>query len=167
MKKVFTVEIPEFMTHVNKTKTKKLKINGQTIYSGNLHHYTRAKVVEQMHVYLEEYIKEQLGEADLSHLFPLEISLHFFAPINYGNVRIYKQEVRWKQPEDDHEPNWDVDNQWIWGKCFNDTLIKCGYAPDDNVRYIKSSGKTTFEEVDTFEERKLIFVIRKATPYAI
>ena len=157
----YVIEIPEFMTHANKTKTKYVKINGQTIYSGNLHHYTRAKVVNQMHEFLGEYIKKELGEADLSHLFPLKISTYFYAPINYGDVRMYKGEVRWKEPADDYEPSWDVDNQWIWGKCFNDTLTHLGYVPDDNARFVKSSGETTFVEVDEFKKRKLVFVISK------
>ena len=161
----YEVEIPQFITHVEKTKTKKLKINGQTIYSGNLHHYTRAKVVKQLHEYLSEYIKEQLGEADLSHLFPLQITLHFFSPLNYGDIRMYKGNLSWKKPADDYEPSWDADNQWIWGKCFNDSLVKCGYVPDDNVAYIQSSGKVVFNEVEELDDRKLLFVIEKSKTY--
>lgn len=161
----YEVEIPQFITHVDKTKTKKLKINGQTIYSGNLHHYTRAKVVKQLHEYLSKHIKEQLGEADLSHLFPLQITLHFFSPINYGDIRIYKGGLSWKKPVAGYEPSWDADNQWIWGKCFNDSLVKCGYVPDDNVAYIQSSGKVVFNEVEELNDRKLLFVIEKSKTY--
>lgn len=161
----YEVEIPQFITHVEKTKTKKLKINGQTIYSGNLYHYTRAKVVKQLHEYLSEYIKEQLGEADLSHLFPLQITLHFFSPLNYGDIRMYKGNLSWKKPADGYEPSWDADNQWIWGKCFNDSLVKCGYVPDDNVAYIQSSGKVVFNEVEELDDRKLLFVIEKSKTY--
>ncbi len=158
---IIRITIPEFMTHAKKSKTKHLKINGQAIYNGSLHTFTRAKVVKQMHDYIRPFVNEELKGRDLSRLFPLSITLEFHAPINYGNVRLYKGEVKWKPPVEGFIATWDADNMWLWGKVFNDELTESGYIEDDSVSYVTHSGGVKFRAVDTFEERKLVFVIQK------
>lgn len=160
MKKEFKVTIPEFMTHANKSKNKYLKINGQRLYSG-LNPHVRSSIVKQMHDYVRCYIKDQLKGKNLKSLGLLRIRLEFHAPINYGDVRMYKGEVKWKEPKTDYLAEWDVDNMWIWGKIFNDTLTEEGFINDDSVSYVKASGEVMHVPVKTFDERKLIFVISK------
>ena len=160
MKKEFKVTIPEFMTHANKSKNKYLKINGQRLYSG-LNPHVRSSIVKQMHDYVRCYIKDQLKGKNLKSLGLLRIRLEFHAPINYGDVRMYKGEVKWKEPKKDYLAKWDVDNMWIWGKIFNDTLTEEGFINDDSASYVKASGEVMHVPVKTFDERKLIFVISK------
>jgi len=160
-KEVIKITIPEFMTHAQKSKLKYLKINGQAIYNGSLHPFTRAKVVKQMHEYVKPFIDEELKGRDLSRLFPLSIRLEVHVPINYSSVRRLKGEIRWSPPKDGYIANWDVDNLWIWGKVFNDELTESEYITDDSVSYVTDSGGVRFKEVATFKERKLVFVITK------
>lgn len=158
------ITIPEFMTHVNKSKFKYFKINGQAIYSGNLHPRTRALVVETMHKYIKRYVPTT---TDLTGMYPLKITLKFYAPVNYGNVSLRTDKktngkyLCWNMPEVGYMPTWDADNQWIWGKCFNDVLKEQGIIPDDNVAYIKSSGEVVWEEVADIKDRKLVFIITR------
>lgn len=160
-KEVIKVTIPQFITHVNKTKKTKTKINGQNIFNGRLHHYTRASMVKDLHEYLKPYVDKALKGKDLSSLLPLSIRLEVYAPINYGSVRYYKGEIRWKKPAKGYVANWDADNLWIWGKVFNDTLTENGYIEDDSVSFITDSGRVKFKRVDEFDKRKLVFVITK------
>lgn len=158
-KKVITLEIPEFQTHVQMTKTKYRKVNGQSLYVG-MNHFMRAKIMSQLHTYLSQFIDDKWVLAP-----PVEIRLEFHVPINYGTVKLMKDKnlgyhtLRWKAPPEGYAPNWDADNQWIWTKAFNDTLVKQGVIPDDSVQYIKASGEVRFVEVETIQERKLVFVI--------
>jgi hypothetical protein len=157
---IIKVVIPEFITHIHQSKKKLIKINGQKMYSG-LHPMVRTKIVDQMHDYVRTYINEELQGRDLSRLYPLNVSLEFHAPINYGSVRQYKGEIRWKAPKPGYIPNWDADNQWIWGKVFNDTLTEEGYIEDDNIKYVTSSGKVKYRQVKDFKDRKLVFIIKQ------
>lgn len=160
-KEEIRITIPEFMTHVNKSKVKYIKINGQSIYNGRLNPFTRAKMVKQMHEYVRPYINKELKGRDLSRLYPLSIHLEFHAPINYGNVRLLKTGISWKPALPDFKATWDVDNMWIWGKIFNDELTESGYIEDDSVSFVTSSGRVQFKEVADFRDRKLVFVITK------
>tara|TARA_R110000765_G_scaffold26628_3_gene64903 strand:- start:5497 stop:5994 length:498 start_codon:yes stop_codon:yes gene_type:complete len=162
--KEFRVTIPEFMTHANKSKNKYMKINGQRLYSG-LNPHVRSAIVKQMHDYVRDYINKQLKGVDLSKLGLIRIRLEFHAPINYGDVRMFKGEVRWKAPKDDYIAGWDVDNMWIWGKIFNDTLTEEGFIVDDSASYVSASGEVMHVPVKTFDERKLVFVISKCNQW--
>lgn len=159
-KEEIRVTIPEFITHVNKSKTKFIKINGQRLYSG-LNPHVRSSIVSQMHDYVRDYINRELKGRPLHRLYPLRTRLEVHAPINYGDVRMYKGEIRWKPPKPNYEASWDADNLWIWGKTFNDTLKEEGYVVDDSVSYIQAAGEVKHVPVKTFDERKLVFVITK------
>ena len=157
------IEIPKFVTHIPKSKNSFVKINGQRLYTG-VNHYLRSKIVREIHKFVKNYIPSDL---DISHMLPIRIKLEFHSPINYGNVQMRKDNngtyrVMWKKPDDNFVPKWDVDNQWIWGKCFNDMLTELKIIPDDNVSIIKAAGEVEFFEVENFEDRKLVFVISKA-----
>lgn len=157
----------KFPTHVPVTRNKKApnkyqKISGQSLYSGSMNHYQREIAVEWLHNYLL-IEKSQTYWDGLKHVlstteYPLKIHLYFHAPLNYGTVRRLKGNVVWHPAEPDYIPNWDIDNQWIWGKLFCDVLQIAGAIPNDNVKFINRS---TIEFVDTLdlEDRKLVFKI--------
>lgn len=154
------IVIPQFMTHAPMSKTKFIKINGQRLYSG-LNPHVRSAIVNRMHKYLEPYIEEVFGDLSLDDLLPLRIRLEVHVPINYGDVRMVKGELKWKVPKEGYEASWDVDNLWIWGKTFNDTLTQLGHLKDDSATFVQASGEVKHVKVDTFDDRKLIFIITK------
>lgn len=149
------IEIPQFITHIQKTKNTYIKINGQKIFVG-MNHHLRSLIVRKLHDYIKTYIPKDL----VLPKTPLKISLDFYAPINYGSVQRRNNILTWKPASKNYVPSWDADNQWIWGKCFNDTLTELGLLKDDNVGIIKSSGEVNFIEVATLDERKLVFKIK-------
>ena len=53
--KELKIEIPHFITHIAKTKTKWVKINGQRLYTG-MNHHLRALIIRRMHTYIQQYI---------------------------------------------------------------------------------------------------------------
>jgi hypothetical protein len=57
--------------------------------------------------------------------------------------------------------NWDVDNLWIYIKCFQDLLVELKLIPDDDIRYIRTSGEINFTPVQDEEQRQLIFTIEE------
>jgi hypothetical protein len=167
-KNTIKVIIPQFITHIEKTNNKIasnkfIKINNQLIYNSNLNRFARNIVVINMHNYIISHInkKFQLNK------YPYQISLNFYAPINYGSIsrRFIKSEkdfkIICKEPSKDYTPNWDIGNYGdIWLKTFADALQIKGCLKDDNVKYIKSIGPTTFIQEDLFENRKLEFIIK-------
>ena len=163
--KELRIEIPEFITHIPKSKNKYIKINGQRIYSG-MNHHLRALLVRKIHTYLSPFVKAYFKKKSLNLLSRtnLKVKLEFHAPINYGQVQMRKDKngiyrTVWKAPKIDYKPTWDCDNQWIWGKCFDDVLTEEGIIVDDSIDVIRSSGEVEFHQVETFEDRKLVFVI--------
>ena len=159
MGKELKVEIPGFITHVRKSKNHFIKINGQKIFVG-MNHHLRSLIVRRMHSYLSKFIPDDL---DVNEITPLKISLELHVPRNYEHVRMNKKGILiWKKPKEDFVPRWDADNMWIWGKCFNDVLVKKGVISDDNVSIVRESGAVKWVEVETLEDRKLIFKINKA-----
>jgi hypothetical protein len=117
--------------------------------------------VKEMHDYVKPFIMKGLKGASLDALHPLRIRLEVHAPVNYGDVRRIKGEVRWKEPAEDYVASWDADNLWIWGKTFNDTLTENGFIEDDSVSFVRASGEVKFVPTKTFDERKLVFIISK------
>jgi len=109
-----------------------LKINGQAIYSGNMRPMVRAKVVNAMKEFFAEHIK------DMRVLrWPYRIEADLYAPIAAGN--------------------WDLDNQWIYHKCFIDALVAEGKLFDDNIMFVTGSPGFRYFPVDEPEQRKLVY----------
>jgi len=66
-----------------------------------------------------------------------------------------------------HYMNWDLDNLWIYNKCFQDAMKECGMIPDDNIQYITSSAAPRFIPVSREEDRLMKFVISAETDQRI
>ena len=151
------ITIPKFITHIAKTKKKYVKINGQKLFTG-MNYHLRALVVRRMHTYIQQYVPPVL---ELDDILPMKLKLYVYTAINHVDVRMYKGKLSWRKPKDDYIPKWDVDNLWIWIKCFQDTLVEMGMIDDDNCKIIPNSGEIEFIPVEDFEDRKLVFELSK------
>tara|TARA_R110002050_G_scaffold116946_2_gene233639 strand:+ start:16792 stop:17283 length:492 start_codon:yes stop_codon:yes gene_type:complete len=151
------IEIPGFITHIAKSKTKWVKINGQRLYTG-MNHHLRALIIRRMHDYIKQWIPNGL---DIRKMGPLRIKLELHTVINHGDIRMYRGDLRWRPPKKDYTPKWDVDNLWIWIKAFQDTIVEMGLIDDDNCATIPQTGEIEFIPVETLNERKLVFKITK------
>lgn len=56
--------------------------------------------------------------------------------------------------------NWDLDNLWIYFKCFQDLIVDEGFLPDDNIMYITKSTAITYIPCKNEDDRKMIFIIK-------
>lgn len=162
--KTYSVIYIEFPTHApitkNKTKVDKyIKINGQSLYNGSLQYYQRDIAVNWLHAYLCNHTKDWDQFKNITLKYPVQVSLDFHVPLNYGTIRRIKGKTIWKPAKEDYEPNWDADNQWIWNKLFCDVLQIKRIIPNDNVKYINTVGPITFVETSDLNDRKLIFKI--------
>ena len=110
-----------------------LKINGQQLYSGNMNPMMRSKVVGL----IKQFFKPFAESVPVQEELPLRIESDLYTPLA--------------------AKNWDLDNQWIYHKCFLDALVAAGKVPDDNVMYITQAPAFRYFPVDNPEERKIIY----------
>lgn len=150
----------KFPTHVKISKTKSFKISTQSIYNAKLHHHNRSKVIE----FMKEFVTFNLPKdftIDSTH-FPIKLEFTFFAPINWGSVRMTKGVVRWKPAEEKYNPTHDLDNfAWVWSKVIQDCLVRTGIIPEDTVQFINCL-EYRYQEVPDFEDRKILLTIIKS-----
>lgn len=155
-----TLEFPEFITHIPKSKKEWVKIGYNKIHAG-VHFSTRGALVAAMHGYIEKHIP-----ANLTIHGPVETYLTVYAPINYGSMKMLldketgRRRISWNAPLKNYKPNWDIGNlALIWLKCLDDVLIKKGILPDDTIEFLQ---RTTYEfkSVPTFKERKLVYKLK-------
>lgn len=120
---------------VNKPRIK--KINGQELYSGNMPPHLRSKIVNC----IKEQFQEVVRKCNPLSEFPIAITaeLHTIP----GAM------------------NWDLDNQWIYHKCFQDALVAAEIIPDDNIFYITQAPAFSYHPVERLEDRKLVYRITK------
>lgn len=145
-----------FPTHSPKSKsgTKWLKINGNTLYSG-IHHRVRSHIVN----YMKDYISGEIPEGfklDKS-IFPATLTIIFCVPPNFGNISLRGGVLKWKSPEKDFVPNWDLDNQWIWTKTGIDAIKHLFPSGDDNVSQLNGI-EVLYYPVPHFDDRKIIYL---------
>ena len=161
----FSLIYYSFPTHVPVTANKKApdkyqKITGQNLYSGAMNRFQRGNAVEWLHNYLLKEIPQThwdwLKSEFVNVVYPIQLQLIFYAPLNYGTVKRIKGNIVWHPAQPDYIPNWDIDNQWIWNKLFCDVLQMVGLIPNDTVNYI-SSFQITFVETPDLINRKLVF----------
>lgn len=122
------VEIFDYQSYMvlGKSKPRKLYVNWNLIWNGQINKFSRASLKKQLETYLGTHIDAQLGP------------YKGFLRENVGKTcRLsIEMEVHKKR----RKPLWDTDNLGIWVKAFNDTLKSRGYIEDDNYLYIKKSG---------------------------
>ena len=113
------------------------KINGQALYSGNLHPQSRKKAAEEMHKYFRPFVKS-IKPIKLEEGEYLKIECEIYAPLK--------------------EDNWDCTNKWPFIKWFEDTLTESNRIPDDSVKYVRSNGTVKYFESD---KKVMKFIITK------
>jgi hypothetical protein len=139
--KVFDTETKHFLVS-NEASS---KVPRYQAVSGNeimrVHERKRMKVVEA----LKEQFKEHLPGAGSAMFPPLpwKISMKMYSPVG--------------------KANFDVDNFWIYHKCFMDCLQDQGIIPNDSVEYIPKAGGTEFFHIPEETESKMIFIIETTT----
>jgi hypothetical protein len=113
-------------------------IAGNEIYA-RMHERKRMKVIDA----LKAQFKENLRNVDIPQdYFPLSVSMELRAQFGYAE--------------------WDLDNLWIYHKCFLDSLTDLGIIEDDNVLYIRQAGQTTFIPIREGETPSMTFIFTKA-----
>ena len=120
-------------------KPKYITINGQALYNARMSPHIRSKIVNAVKDSFEPHLNGVEPIVDL----PVRISLKL-----YDTIR---------------QANWDLDNQWLYNKCFQDLIVKKGIIPDDDIRYITKAGAPEFVPVDNEQDRKLVFTISSET----
>lgn len=142
--RLFNKETGLFVIKNNKSldKPRYFRINGQDIYSGNLHANSRALLVTKLH---DWYI----------NVLPLEELKTFFTnPL----MCISYEMVFYKTYKD--KQSMDVDNHWIYEKCLQDCIVSLKLLEDDSPLFIKSR-TSTLETVESEEERKIVIKFKQ------
>lgn len=116
------------------------KVNGQALYSGNMHPMTRKKAAGWAHQYLRPYLRK-VRRITLNKDEYLRLQLDIY-------------DVKGRE-------NWDVSNKWPWIKWFEDTLVELRKIPDDCIKYVRDTGRIRYIPVDDEEHRKLVYTIIK------
>lgn len=110
------------------------KINGQEIYSGMPYHM-RSKIVRA----IKDSFSEILKKVEPVTEFPVQLTMELHDEIGNGD--------------------WDLDNLWIYNKCFQDALVENGVLPSDSIKYITKPATPEFFPVKDQSERKLVWRI--------
>jgi hypothetical protein len=118
-------------------KPRHLMINGNIIM--RLHSRVIQKIVWNLDDMFSRALKAQLSPKNASTVpFPWKVSLTF--KTHYGFA------------------DWDIDNPWIYEKCFIDALKKhMGF--DDSILKITNGGEKKFRPIRSFDEPELIVTI--------
>lgn len=117
---------------------KRWKINGQALYSGALHHHARKKAAEEVHRYLRPYVRKiPVLAPEQGTYIGIRLDIFDLAPAQL----------------------FDVSNQWPWIKWFEDTLVECRKMPEDDIRYVRDSGRIRYFPVQKEKDRKLVFTM--------
>jgi hypothetical protein len=162
-KEVLKIIIDEFPTHIAKTdnkikENKFIKLNGQSIYNGELNRFSRANVMKHLH----DYIMSKLPTLEVPLYKKYRITYHFYTVINHSDIRRLKSGyLTWLEAKDNYEPNWDIDNlAFIWIKAINDCLQKKKIIKNDNVKHIKGISYD-FIEIKNHQQRKIVVTIKE------
>lgn len=151
------ITIP-LLTHVRKTKNKikadkYMKINNQSIYNGNLNHFSRAIVVEHLHEHFSNNIDPDLKGLNIDSN-NISLQYEFHTVLNHGDVRRSKTGICWNPPKKGYSPSWDLDNLAdLWTKIGNDTLVLDNVIKQDTVEFIKEKTCRFVEISELFDAR--------------
>ena len=122
-------------------------INGQRLYNGKLAEHTRNKVVKA----IGDYFDKQVSKLQPIPIKFFPIRLHCFVYDHFTDD-ISKQQ------------DWDLFNRFLlYGKVFEDCLVKNKVIPDDNRRYVTQSCSPVYVPIDENQKRKLKFIATQDT----
>lgn len=112
-------------------------IAGNEFFPG-LHEHVRMKVVETL-------------KADFKKHFPPTLNLKFpiLCTCELHTTPKYA--------------NWDLDNLWIYTKCFQDAMKEANLVYDDNIKYITQAPSPRFIPVTREKDRALIYTFSTDT----
>lgn len=113
-------------------------IAGNEIYA-RMHERKRMMIVHSLKDHFKEHISAQVKEIPKDY-FPISVSMEVHAPFGYAD--------------------WDVDNLWIYHKCFLDSLRDLKLIPDDSVLHVRQAGQTTL--LPTNDTPTMVFRIAEA-----
>lgn len=114
-------------------------IAGNEIYA-RMHERKRMKIVEALkNDFKRNLIEQKIQISD--DYFPISVSMEIYSPYGYAD--------------------WDVDNLWIYHKCFLDSLTDLGIIPDDNILSVREAGRTRFIPIVEKEAPRMVFTINK------
>lgn len=124
-------------------KPRYVRINGNDIM--RMHSRVWSKIVLVLHEMFSNAIKAQVTREDALKIpFPWKIGLEFRTQHGYAD--------------------WDIDNPWIYEKCFHDALKKVmGF--DDSILKITNGGEKKFRPVRSFETRSIVATITTDTEF--
>lgn len=118
-------------------------IKGQDIYSGNLHPFTRVKV---MNAIKDQFIEHIKGFLSPINQYPIRIECHV-----YDTVKNYY---------DKHNQDWDIDNySYPYMKAFPDVLQSEGIIVNDDRIHVTQPPSPIFFPINEHNQRKLVFII--------
>lgn len=169
----FGAQWSRFTTHVAKTNNKfvmnkYVKVGGNSVVYGGLQRFALGIVNENIRAELKPVIEAM---KHVTNACGIDTSAHrwyvrmvFAVHVGYGSVgmRKTKKGLLVAGGEDVTEPNWDIDNQWIWMKMFLDAAQEYGLLKNDTVRYVVKESKE-FVEVPSFADRYIKFVLSPVT----
>ncbi|HAH22541.1 MAG TPA: hypothetical protein DCL77_02035 [Prolixibacteraceae bacterium] len=131
-----------WVRNIRTVGTPKLEqINGQKIYAATIPPYIRSTMVKQIKDSFIPLVSKQLPIEPKD--FPVKITMCLYRPTLAGD--------------------WDLDNLWIYIKCFLDVLVSQQIIPDDSIRYISCSPGINYVPVRSEAERQMVFTIEKDT----
>lgn len=111
----------------------KMRISGNEIYA-RMHERKRMAIVKAIKDNMRPYLPKKI---DLK--FPIHIDIDLYTTPKFCN--------------------WDLDNLWIYNKCFQDLLVDEGLIPEDNIMYITKPGAPRYIPVVNDDDRKMEFII--------
>lgn len=111
--------------------------------------HTRNKIVNT----LKDYFLSKIG---MSHGVG-EDGRNLYGPVY--QIPVFPVNISLEVHTFPHYMNWDLDNLWIYNKCFQDAMKECGMIPDDNIQYITAAAAPKFVPVSQEEDRLMRFTI--------
>jgi Holliday junction resolvase RusA-like endonuclease len=122
-------------------------VSGNEIYA-RMHERIRIKIVGAVKDSFKEAICKTVKDKEdfLRHVrFPVSIRMEIYTPYDYAN--------------------WDVDNLWIYHKCFLDAMKDLGIFEDDNILFVREAGATKFFPLSPDETPLMSFFITNSETY--
>lgn len=114
-----------------------MRISGNEIYA-RMHERKRMAIVRAIKKDMKPHLPKQLGLK-----IPIMIDIDIYTTPKYCN--------------------WDLDNLWIYNKCFQDLLVDEGLLKEDNILHITKAGAPRYIPVERDIDRKMVFKLTEDT----